>query len=579
MREEYPRPELRRDKWLTLNGEWDFAFDFGASGVDMYFYDDKNKNYRFSELSSLEFDKKINVPFCPESKLSGVEYTDFINACRYRKTVTIPEDWKGRILLHFEAAFYETHVMVNNKYAGVHRGGYTPFSFDITDYIQDGKATVFVYCSGDSRNPKQPSGKQSMAFHPSQCFYTRSTGIWAPVWLECVPEIYLTGIRLDSDIDNACINMKLRFSSLGKKKVTANAVLDGVTAGSKTVQTNLCETFIQLPLKVVSEWSIENPVLYDLKITLESECGTDEIYSYFGMRSIELDKRGVKLNGKRICMKMVLDQGYYSDGLYTAPTSEDFGKDIALAQALGFNGARLHQKVFERRYLYECDRRGYIVWGEYPSWGFDYTASDALQYFLGEWLEAVERDYNHPSIIGWCPLNENWDIFSRKQNDDFVRQIYIETKRIDSMRPCIDVSWNYHVKTDIFDTHDYESDENIFVKHYAQFEDEKIFDPFGQQYNGEPFFLSEYGGIVLADKNEGVQVASEAEWIRRFVLFTRTLLNNSRVAGFCYTQLYDVEHEKNGIYYYDRTPRFSKKTMSEIKKLLDKKAAIEEAGR
>ena len=181
-----------------------------------------------------------------------------------------------------------------------------------------------------------------------------------------------------------------------------------------------------------------------------------------------------------------------------------------------------------------------------------------------------------PSIIGWCPLNENWDIFSRKQNDDFVRQVYIETKRIDSIRPCIDVSWNYHVKTDVFDTHDYESDENIFIKNYARFEDEKIFDPFGQKYNGEPFFLSEYGGIILADKNEGVQVDSEEEWVHRFVLFTRSLLQNPRVAGFCYTQLYDVEHEKNGIYYYDRTPRFSKQIMSEIKKLLNKKAAIEE---
>ncbi len=580
MRPEYPRPELVRENWLNLNGEWDFEFDFGNSGITLEeFFNDNRKNYRFDEMREKEFSHKINVPFCPESKLSGIEYKDFINACWYKKVVELPKEWKGRVLLNFEAAYYETYVVVNGKLLGNHKGGYTPFSFDITDCIEDGKAEILVHCAGDPRNIFQPSGKQATSFASRGCFYTRSTGIWQTVWLENVPEVYMTAIKMDSDIDNKKLNTKVSFNKLGKKKVTLTATFDGKEVGKASAVTTTKEVYVQVPVKTLKLWDIKTPNLYDLKVEVESEEGVDVVSSYFGMRKIELDEVCLKINGKRVMQRLVLDQGYYPDGVYTAPTKEDLIKDIEISQRVGFNGARLHQKVFERRFLYYCDKMGYIVWGEYPSWNFDHSSEAALLHFLPEWMESVERDYNHPALVGWCPTNENWRIANREQNNDFVKQVYYETKRYDTYRPVIDVSWNYHTVTDIFDTHDYVQDPVEFNKRYGKWEDGKCFEQFNQPYGGQPYFLSEYGGIKWSeDKNgwgygDGPKTLEEFE--NRYNSFTKTLLGNPRMCALCYTQLYDVEQEQNGIYYYDRTPKFSEEMMDSLRKHMVKKAAIE----
>lgn len=580
MRNEYPRPELVRSNWLNLNGEWDFEFDFGNSGITIWdFYIESNKLFRFEEMQKKQFSKKINVPFCPESKLSGIEYKDFINGCWYKKEVEIPDGWKGRVLLHFEAAYYETYVVVNGKVLGSHKGGYTPFTFDITDCIEKGKAQILVHCSGDPRDRLQPSGKQSITYESHGCFYTRSTGIWQTVWIENVPDTYLTAIKTDSDTDNKKLNAKLTFNALGDKKVTLKASFGGKPMGEVTAVTTMKEVYVQLPVRSLKLWDVKTPNLYDLTITVESESGKDEITSYFGMRKIELDETCLKLNGKKIMQRLVLDQGYYPDGIYTAPTDEDLKKDILISQRLGFNGARLHQKVFERRFLYYCDKLGYIVWGEYPSWNFDHTTDRALQYYLPEWLESVERDYNHPAIIGWCPTNENWKINKSDQCDAFIRQLYLETKRYDTYRPVIDVSWNYHVQTDIFDTHDYVQDTAEFRKRYGKWEDGKCFEQFNQKYDGQPYFLSEYGGIKWSLKDDGWGYGdgpkTVEEFVKRYNSFTKTLLSNPRMCALCYTQLYDVEQEQNGLYNYDRTPKFSEEIMDDFKKNMTKKAAIE----
>ena len=577
MREEYPRPELVRKQWMNLNGEWDFAFDFGVSGVEMYFFDNRNKGYRFAELAAQQFVKKINVPFCPESKLSGICYTNFIGACCYRKAVKIPSDWNGRIILHFEAAFHTTYVTVNGDYVGSHKGGYTPFSFDITECVKNGEAEIFVYCIGDSRNPRQPSGKQSMTKNSVLCTYTRCTGIWQTVWLECVPKTYLMKIKTDADLDNACLYAHLQFSLLGQKSIMLVASLNGKEMGRITARTTSKELTVRLPLNEVHPWSVGNPVLYDLKILVETEHGVDCAESYFGMRKLEWDDKGFLLNGKRICLRMVLDQGYYREGIYTAPTAEALVRDIEISQNLGFNGARLHQKVFERRFLYECDKRGYLVWDEYPNWGFDYTTDSGLQYYLNEWMETVERDYNHPCVVAWVPLNETyWDVFGRKASEDFTRQLYLETKRFDASRPCVDASGGWHVLTDIFDTHDYIQDSEKFKRCYAKFNDGEIYNQeegYSNKYGGQMFCLSEYGAIRRG--NEGEAAKSEEEFCKRFVSFADPFLSNSRMAGFWYTQLYDVEQEQNGLYDYDRNPRFSEETTNKICAALRKMSAVE----
>lgn len=579
MREEHPRPELVRENWLSLCGDWAFAFDFARMGTEQYFFDEVQN--RFAELAAQSFDRKIRVPFCPESELSGVNHTDFIGACMYKKSVCIPEGWEGRILLNFEAAFYETHVVVGGNYLGSHKGGYTPFSFDVTDCIQNGKADIFVYCLGDSRNPEQPSGKQAMVRYGKICMYTRCTGIWAPVWLECVPDVYVKSLETQADPDNGCVHARLAFGGNGNKDVTLRAFLHGKEVGNAAAHTTLNELRVCLPLSETALWSPDDPALYDLGIEVASGGKVDAVRSYFGLRKIEWDKHGLILNGKRLCLKMVLDQGYYPDGLYTAPDALSFARDIALAQELGFNGARPHQKVFERRYLYECDKRGFLVWGEYPDWGFDHSSSGALQVFLPEWLESVERDISHPCVIGWCPQNETYmEINGNKVRADFTRQVYLETKRRDPSRPCIDASGGVHFLTDWFDVHEYFQDTDEFAGYFGALEP-------GSNYAGDPdlpWFLSEYGGTWLREETatddkkpdaSSNAAPDEREFIRRFTAFADTLLSNPRVAGFCYTQLYDVEQEKNGLYRFDRSPRFSEKALRAFREALSRPAASE----
>ena len=578
-RNAYPRPELVRENWTNLCGEWEFEFDFGKTG--------KKRGVQNKE----KLDQVINVPFCPESKLSGIEYKDFFAACWYRKTVTVSPKENERVLLNFEAAYYTTEVFVNGKYIGKHNGGYTPFSFDITDALTDGENSIAVCCAGDSRDHKQPSGKQSERYESYGCYYTRSTGIYAPVWLETVPATYLKSIKLDPDTDNSRLFCELSLSARGEKTVTLTASLDGKTVGTATGKTTMQTLKTVIDIDTLSLWSIETPTLYDLEIKIESETGADTVKSYFGMRKIELDDKCLLINGKRVFQRLVLDQGYYPEGVYTAPDDDAFAKDIKLSQRVGFNGARLHERVFERRFLYEADRLGYIVWGEYPNWGFDYTTTENTHIYLKEWTEAMARDYNHPALIGWCPFNETWDIDGREQANEILSTIYEETKRIDPVRPCIDTSGNYHVVTDIYDIHDYNQSVETYQKRYAAITDTEVFENMNktkvrQQYGGQPYFISEYGGIKWAKQQEvnnnqvswgyGDAPKSIDEYVERFVGLTGTLMNTKKICGLCYTQLYDVEQEQNGVYYYDRSVKFDDETMDKLAAVLNKKAAIEE---
>ena len=582
MRKDYPRPELVRKDWVCLNGEWDFAFDFANTCEVKYLhFNPTNKiTYNFPK----EFSNKINVPFCPESKLSGIGYTDYIGACWYRKNLEFSVKEGKRILLHFEAAFHTTNVFLNGKFVGKHKGGYTPFTFDITDFLKDGKGELLVHCYGDSRDLTQPSGKQEQLNYPYGCFYKRSTGIWASVWAEIVEENYLKDVCIHPDCDNGIVNISLYLAGNMAKKVTLSASLNGKEVSRETLTAH-CETNLllsRLKIENFSYWDLDNPVLYALDITVKTETTEDNVRSYFGMRKLEVDQKGLKINGKRVFQRLVLDQGYYPDGLYTAPDEGCFAEDIALSKAMGFNGARLHQKVFERRFYYEADKQGYLVWAEYPSWGFDYTSESSLLHYLPEWSEAVERDRNHPCIIGWCPMNENWDLLGKRQNDDFMKQLYLETKRLDPTRPVIDVSWNYHVTTDYWDVHDYTQDLTEFAKRFARFEDGKVFDSCEHQgeYRGQPYFLSEYGGLKWPVEGEGwgyntEGVTSEEDFVARLKGFVSVLYSNPRISAACYTQLYDVQQECNGLYYYDRKKKFSKKTIEKIAEAMKAPAAYE----
>ncbi len=583
MRNEYPRPQMVRESWTCLNGEWDFAFDFANTLVEKHPQTAITSNITY--YIPKEFPLKINLPFCPESKLSGIGYTDFIVGCWYRKRLTIDIKPHKRYLLHFQAAFHTTHVFAGETLLKTHRGGYTPFTVDITDAVCDGAVDIKVHCYGDPRDGTQPSGKQSPKNLPYGCYYTRCTGIWQTVWLEEVEECYLQGMDILSDIDNSCVHLTLRLKGNGNKKII-------LIAKFKEKEVGRCELNAHgdggefratLALKQLHLWNVGQPNLYDLEVEIQSLCGVDRVRSYFGMRKIELDGKGMKINGKRVFQRLVLDQGYFEDGIYTPATAEIFGEDIDRALAFGFNGARLHEKVFEERFLYEADKRGYLVWGEYPNWGFDHSDGGNFLHYLPEWLEAVERDYNHPCIVAWCPFNENFDYQGKRQNNELVRQIYLQTKARDKTRPVIDVSWNYHVKTDIYDVHDYTQQTEEFAKRFASFEEGKIFDTMTLnqgKYCKEPFVLSEYGGFRWPNDAKGwgyndEDIQSEVDFAKKFACFQEIIYGNPRICGACYTQLYDVEQECNGLYYYNRKEKFGDEAREIIKKALQSPAKYE----
>lgn len=564
-RSEHPDPQFQRKDWLNLNGEWDFEFDFGNSGL------------RAGVLEKDEWSRKINVPFCPESKLSGIEYTDFIAAVWYRKSVTVTEvQLEGRVLIHFGAVDYETYLYVNGEEAGYHKGGYTSFTFDITEFLTAGENVIAVNARDDVRDPLVPRGKQSELYNSHGCDYTRTTGIWQTVWLEFVPKAYVKSFKLFPDTVNATLGVSAVVEGEGAFK--AEAFYDGRLVGSfeKTAA-----GFVSGDIKLSEAhlWEVGCGRLYDLKIIF----GGDEISSYFGLRDIRIDGYKVLINGKSVFQRLVLDQGFYADGIYTAPSDEALEKDIRLSLAVGFNGARLHQKVFEPRFLYHCDRLGYIVWGEFGNWGLDYSRDGALEAMLPQWCESVARDFNHPAIVGWCPFNETWDRDGRKQNDELLRIVYRVTKQLDETRPCIDTSGNFHVETDIFDVHDYEQKVEIFKGNYDRLMTEGVlFEHFPdrQEYDGKkPAFVSEYGGIQwsLGSRGDawgyGNAPKSEQEFIDRYKGLTDALLDNERMFGFCYTQLYDIEQEQNGLYYYDRSPKFDPELFRRIN---SRKAAIED---
>lgn len=583
-RAEHPNPQWERETWKNLNGPWEFEFDFGCSAVERRLWEKER------------FDREILVPFCPESRLSGIGYTDFINGVAYRKNFELSqEELSGRVLLHFGAVDYEASVYVNGTLVGSHKGGYTSFCFDITKHVAPGPNTLFVAVKDDVRSGLQPKGKQAHLYATSGCDYTRTTGIWQTVWLEFVPERHIQSAKYYPDPANGKVTVTglvqgqgtLQLTALWEDKPVGEAALS-VEDGFFTVQLDLSETHL---------WEPGKGGLYTLLLSF----GEDRVKSYFGLRTAKFQGRKFLLNGKSLFQRFVLDQGFYPEGIYTAPTEEDLVKDIQLSFATGFNGARLHEKVFEARFLYHCDRLGYLVWGEYPNWGLDHAHPLSTETYLNQWSEAVERDFNHPAIIGWCPFNETWGYREEREKNALLTSLYKLTKRLDPTRPCIDSSGNYRVLSEVYDIHDYDQDTQSFQARWDGLTDRiretggviPAEDPFfnsapegpsgrapffNQPYDNQPIFVSEYGGIRWPDDTVegwgyGNAPATPEEFFARYKGLTEALLNNPEIFGFCHTQLYDVEQEVNGLYTYGRAQKFD---ISLIRKINQQKAAIED---
>ena len=573
-RPEYPRPQLVRDRWLNLNGPWGFEFDPGRSGV-------ARGLPRAAKLA-----REILVPFCPESALSGIQETDFHPGVWYRREFHVPQEWSGqRVLLHLDAVDYDACVWVNGQQAGTHRGGYTSFALDVTDLLVRGENALVVHAQDDTRSPLVPSGKQCPEYHSFACFYTRSTGIWQTVWLEAVPQTYIGHLRLTPDLENSRVTIEVEVAGRpARGMLQARASLAGQAAGEAQAHFTGQRAVVVLGVHNVQAWAPGQPTLYDLQLTLSTQDGSrDVVQSYCGLRSLALSAKALLLNGRPVYQRLVLDLGFYPQGIYTAPSDEALRNDITLSQAMGFNGARLHQKVFEPRYLYWADRLGYLVWGEFPSWGLDLRDPRSLEVFALQWLEVLRRDHSHPALVGWCPFNET----QPDQDPEVLRNVYRATKAVDSTRPVIDTSGYQHVETDIYDVHDYDQNPATFAARYAALAEGG--EPFRNRpdrdapYAGQPYFVSEYGGIWWNPGQQGdrawgyggvsARPRNVEEFVARYRALTETLLKHPRMCAFCYTQLTDVEQEVNGLYTYDRQRKFDPQLIREINV---QKAAIEE---
>lgn len=573
----HPNPQFERKNWVNLNGEWDFGFKKAKRGFK--FSADESRALQIHSQNS--YPHKINVPFCIESTLSGIGYTGFVNLVWYRKKIAVNKA-DNKVFLHIGAADYLTTVLINAKPVGRHKGGYTSFAFDITDFVADGENEIFILCEDNVKDSLVMRGKQSERLESHGCDYTRTTGIWQTVYLEYVPESYVKNFKIYPDFENTCVTVSAEL--VGKADFSCEAFYNGKSVGKAEKKNAAASSVLEINLSETHLWEVGKGRLYDLKIKF----GDDEVFSYFGLRNVRLDGYKFLINEKSVFQRLVLDQGFYKKGIYTAENDEEMLRDIELSMSVGFNGARLHQKVFEPRFLYFCDKMGYIVWGEYANWGLDYSNPKAVDVALSEWKEAVERDFNHPSIVGWCPFNETWDYRRQKQYDPLLSTVYDYTKAVDSTRPCIDTSGNFHVKTDIYDVHDYNYDTELFKKNFDRlvtenelYEHVLLDNPGRQKYNGEPVFVSEYGGIKWeTDKSHkawgyGKDVATEDEFIERYCGLTSALIRNEKMFAFCYTQLYDVEQEQNGLFTYAREKKFSDKVYDEIKRVNSETAAIE----
>lgn len=553
-----------RNEWINLNGSWTCELDFGKSGRDRNLW------------NSTGFDTKITVPFCPESELSGIGHKDFIEMMWYHRAIEIPAEWKEkRVLLHFGAVDFECEVFINGKSAGKHWGGTSSFYFDISHGATPGGTDdLVVYVRDDLRSGVQTGGKQCPDFASRGCHYTRTTGIWQTVWLEAVDQHGLQDMHIIPDLDSESLVFIPRYVAVCSESQLRVTVTDGnrEVACHKGPAVDGLPVVVGIPNSVA--WEPGNPHLYDIQIeVLLGDRVVDSVSSYAGLRKVHIEGNKVLLNNQPFYQRLVLDQGFYPDGIWTAPNDESLRRDIELSIEAGFNGARLHQKVFEERFHYWADKLGYITWGESSSWGLDLSTVSAARNFLSEWREIVIRDRNHPSIVAWSPYNETRANAGAIQHSRAHIDAYELTKALDPTRPVNDASGYVHYCTDLYTVHNYNQDPKELDRILAPDPKTGVFrniPDHDAQYAGQPYIIDEFGGIgwnpameLAASGNDrsvswgyGNAPHSIEEFYQRLEGLVRTVLSMNHICGFCYTQLTDVEQEQNGVYFYNRTEKF-----------------------
>ena len=530
-RPEYPRPILRRDQWINLNGEWEFAFD------------------------RPDFDRLITVPFAYQSELSGIGERTLHDTVWYRRRFDAPV--AERLILHFGAVDYGATVWVNGSEVARHEGGHTPFSADITAAVRPRDNEIVVRADDPATDLTIPRGKQFWRERSEGIFYTPTTGIWQTVWLEPLPQCHVASVRLRPRLDDGSLEFDIAVSSPG-----AVVELSARLGEQEVGRWRGAPGRGRLRFSKVAPWSPDSPVLYDLIVRLIDNAGreTDRVASYFGLRTVATRDGRFLLNGEPFVQRLVLDQGYFPGGWYTAGSDADLHRDIELAKSLGFNGARKHQKVEDPRWLYWADRLGFLVWAEMPN--FHAHTPQAGQRLLNEFATTIERDRDHPCIVAWVPMNETFGFPRPVREGELVSllvRLYHCAHQLDETRPVVSNDGWEHALTDLCTLHDYRPAAEL-RRRYRNLS--AALEPAGRPHppylrgfahRGEPVLVTEFGGISVAGESGGYSEARHApELVRRFRDNVDALMTEGPVEGFCYTQLADVEHERNGLLTFDR---------------------------
>lgn len=574
-RPEHPRPDFMRETFCNLNGQWQFAFDDGDVGMAQGWYQPGHC-----------LDRQITVPFCYQSAASGIGPTDEIHPILwYQRSFTVPEQMHGkRVLLRFGAVDFEASVYINGHCVGGHRGGYTPFALDITDFLQDGENDLRVRVV-DMPDPVQPRGKQYWKQGLDTCLYTASSGIWQTVYLEAAPKLRVDYIHITPDIDRGIAEAEIMLNQIPEQEVTLSLQVKlgdrHVRTVTATTQRRSCKISVDMscndslgPLRL---WSLADPNLYDVRLSLLCDgMVTDQVDTYFGMRKVEVRDGVVYLNNDRIYQRLVLDQGYWPDTMITPPSDEAIREDLAWTKRFGFNGARKHQKIEDPRYYYWADKMGVLIWGEVPS-PFVFT-DETVENLSQTLLEFIRRDFNHPCIITWVPLNESWgvpQIVSNERQKMTASMLYYMTKAADGTRLCSGNDGWEQVHTDICGLHDYNSTKKVLQAHFADraFVEKQTCDgrrAYADGYNcsgSEAFMVTEYGGIAFANIGAQGEMGGMETWgyhgkesdeeafFRRYQACTEAIQEIPYCRGFCYTQLTDIMQEINGLLTPDRKPK------------------------
>ncbi len=565
----YPRPQMERSEWVSLDGQWDFSIDATAE-------------VRLPEL--VDWNAKIVVPFSPETSASGIGNTGFFCAAWYRRFFTRPKpDGGKRLLLHFGAVDYEATIWINGVKVCSHEGGYTPFSADITDLLrQDGMQEVVVRAEDDPADLAKPRGKQDWKLLPHSIWYPRTTGIWQTVWMEEVPPAHIELIRWTSNLER----WEIGFEAHVRGSLTPGCCLVvKMTAGTQLLANDSYSLVggevhrrIALSDPGIDDyrntllWSPSTPTIIDVEIELRNEVGAviDRVTSYTALRSIATQGDRFVLNGRPLVLRLVLDQGYWPETGLTAPDDDALFRDVLLAKNMGFNGVRKHQKIEDPRFLYWADHLGLLVWEEMPS-AYRYTQK-SVKRLTAEWIEVLERDNSHPCIVAWVPFNESWgvpDLPDSSAQRNYVQALYHLTKTLDPTRPVIGNDGWESVATDIIGIHDYDDKPERIARRYGSDDIEakllKSERPGGrmlllgtQAPTLQPIVLTEFGGIARTDTEGDWGYSStdtSADFLERYTALLETVRSLPALAGFCYTQFTDTYQEANGLLFADRTPK------------------------